>query len=80
MNKMEEKEKSEVLVRARPMVRAFDLSTEGRVLSSFSDETIKIMAEESGSKLISAMVTDMRARFHGTPNEVAFHADWSLSW
>ncbi len=77
---MEEKEKPEVLVRARPVVRAFDLSTEGRVLSSFSDETIKIMAEESGSKLIAAMVTDMRARFKGTPTDVAFHADWSLSW
>lgn len=66
--------------RTRPVVRAFDLSTEGRVISSFSDETIKIMAEESGSKMIPAMVTDIRTKFQQNPAEVAFHAKWSLSW
>lgn len=65
---------------ARPVRRGFDLSAEGRILSSFSDETLKMIGEQTGLELIPRMIADIRGRHSARPDEVAFHADWSLSW
>jgi len=70
----------EMVEMARPTRRGFDFSTEGRILSSFSDETLKMIGEKTDSKLIPQMIADIRGRQIERPDEVAFHAQWSLSW
>lgn len=65
---------------ARPVRRGFDFSAEGRILSSFSDETLKMIGEQTGLELIPRMVTDIRGRLIKRPDECAVHIQWSLSW